>query len=146
MDCYTADEFYSHTTQPLAVASKHCSARATVLTQYNHNNERTFRGGSWIDRQYVYDEDSHLIGEYKPDGSLIVEYIWMGDKPVAAIYPGNKVYWMVTDHQNVPRRLIDRDTKAQVWAWNPDAFGRWNPVGSVEMNLRFAGQYYDDER
>ena len=116
-----------------------------IWNDYNHKNERTFRGGSYIDRQYVYDESSHLIGEYKPDGSLIVEYIWMGDKPVAAVYPGNKVYWMVTDHQNTPRRLIDRDTKAQVWNWNPDAFGRWDPVGSIEMNLRFPGQYYDEQ-
>lgn len=116
-----------------------------IWNDYNHKNERTFRGGSYIDRQYVYDESSHLIGEYKPDGSLIVEYIWMGDKPVAAVYPGNKVYWMVTDYQNTPRRLIDRDTKAQVWNWNPDAFGRWDPVGSVEMNLRFPGQYYDEQ-
>lgn len=74
-----------------------------------------------------------------------VEYIWMGDKPVAAVYPGNKVYWMVTDYQNTPRRLIDRDTKAQVWNWNLDAFGRWDSVGSIEMNLRFPGQYYDEQ-
>ena len=35
---------------------------------YNHKNERTFRGGSYIDRQYAYDEDSHLIGEYDASG------------------------------------------------------------------------------
>jgi RHS repeat-associated protein len=117
----------------------------SIWNEYNHKNERTFRGGSYLDRQYVYDESSHLIGEYKPDGSLIVEYIWMGDKPVAAIYPNNKVYWIVTDHQNTPRRLIDRDNQSTVWTWDSDAFGVSQPVGSVEMNLRFPGQYYDEQ-
>ena len=117
----------------------------SIWNEYNHKNERTFRGGSYLDRQYVYDESSHLIGEYKPDGSLIVEYIWMGNKPVAAIYPGSKVYWIVTDHQNTPRRLIDRDNQSTVWTWDSDAFGVSQPVGSVEMNLRFPGQYYDEQ-
>lgn len=116
-----------------------------IWNEYNHKNERTFRGGSYIDRQYVYDENSHLIGEYTAAGTMIVEYVWLEDKPVAAIYPNNQMYWIFTDYQNKPRRLVDSNTKQVVWTWDSDAFGAWQPVGSVEMNLRFPGQYYDEQ-
>lgn len=81
---------------------------------YNHNNERNTRGymENYVASnviQYVYDEESHLIGEYS--GNIpVVEYIWMGDKPVVAIYESGtttKIYYIVTDHANTPRRLVD---------------------------------------
>ena len=119
---------------------------------YNHKNERTFRGGSYIDRQYAYDEDSHLIGEYDASGTMLVEYIWMGDKPIAAVYPGNRIINITTDYQNKPRSGMDAVTGQQVWYWNPDAFGVAKPSDSttglpngVVINLRFLGQYYDQQ-
>jgi RHS repeat-associated protein len=112
---------------------------------YNHKNERTFRGGSSIDRQYVYDESSHLIGEYGLTGTMIVEYVWLGDRPIAAIYAGNRIVYLVTDNQNKPRRGIDASTQQVVWQWDPDAFGVKQPIGSVTINLRFPGQYYDQQ-
>ncbi|WP_162818243.1 RHS repeat-associated core domain-containing protein [Aquirhabdus parva] len=117
-----------------------------MYMDYNHKNERTFRGGSYIDRQYAYDESSHLIGEYGPTGTMIVEYIWMGDKPIAAVYPGNRIVYIVTDHQNKPRRGIDAATQQVVWSWNPDAYGAKKPIESgAQINLRFPGQYYDEQ-
>ncbi|WP_436897849.1 RHS repeat-associated core domain-containing protein [Acinetobacter gyllenbergii] len=123
---------------------------------YNHKNERTVRGyqangSAWKANavQYVYDENSHLIGEYSADGVPLVEYVWMGDKPVAAIYGSgatSKTYWIVTDAQNTPRRLIDAaDASTTVWAWDSTAFGVGVPsVQTVKFNLRFPGQYYDE--
>lgn len=123
---------------------------------YNHKNERTLRGyaanGSvWKTNaiQYIYDESSHLIGEYNADGIPLVEYVWMGDKPVAAIYGSGvttKTYWIVTDAQNTPRRLIDAaDGTTTVWAWDSTAFGVGIPtVQTVKFDLRFPGQYYDE--
>jgi RHS repeat-associated protein len=118
-----------------------------MLFDYNHLNERTFRRGSSLDRQYAYDESSHLIGEYTGAGVLIVEYVWLGDRPIAAVYPGNRIIYLVTDHQNKPRRGIDATTQQIVWSWDSDAFGVLQPAtgltNGVEMNLRFPGQYYD---
>ena len=119
---------------------------------YNHNNERTLRmvpqqGNSAFARQFVYDEASHLIGEYSLTGTPLVEYVWMGDTPVAAIYGGvtsTKIYYIVTDHNNTPRRLIDAATDQVVWSWDSDAFGFLKPTGTVTFNLRFPGQYFDD--
>ena len=117
------------------------------IFNYNHKNERTSRSGANLDRQYAYDESSHLIGEYTGSGALIVEYVWLGDRPVAAVYPNNRIVYLVTDHQNKPRRGIDAATQAVVWSWDPDAFGVLQPAAGlpngVEINLRFPGQYYD---
>ncbi|MEY2862751.1 MAG: hypothetical protein RLY58_458, partial [Pseudomonadota bacterium] len=130
----------------------------TTLPQYymayNHKRERTVRsiqnnGASWNSNaiQYVYDEASHLIGEYKSNGTPLVEYVWKGDVPIAAIYgttSATKIYYIVTDAQNTPRRLIDSSNNAVVWAWDSTAFGVAPPsIETVKFNLRFPGQYYD---
>lgn len=115
--------------------------------EYNHKNERILRTGN-VARQYVYDEASHLLGEYSGN-TAIVEYVWLGDRPVAALYPNNRVVYLITDHLNTPRRGVDAATQNVVWSWDSDAFGVKQPavlnasVNPVELNLRFAGQYYD---
>ncbi|KQW99760.1 hypothetical protein ASC84_19925 [Acinetobacter sp. Root1280] len=123
---------------------------------YNYKNERTVRGyqhnsSAWRDNtnQYVYDENSKLLGEYDADGNPIVEYIWLFDKPVAAIYgttSNTKIYWIATDVQNKPRRLIDSSNDSSiVWAWDPTAFGLGKPsIETVKLNLRYSGQFYDE--
>lgn len=116
---------------------------------YNHKNERITRGYVANNAasnviQYVYDEESHLIGEYS-GATPIVEYVWLGDKPVAAIYgsgAATKIYYIVTDHLNTPRALVDINM-AVVWSWDSTAFGLGAPTGSITFNLRFPGQYYD---
>ena len=117
---------------------------------YNHKNERSFRdkviSGTVITMtQYIYDESSHLISEYDKNG-VLVEYVWLGDKPIAAIYgsgAATKIYYIITDAQNTPRRLVDSSNHAIVWSWDSTAFGLGNPTGTVTFNLRFPGQYYD---
>lgn len=117
---------------------------------YNHKNERNTRGYVTNNAasnviQYVYDEESHLIGEYS-GATPVVEYVWLGNKPVAAIYgsgAATKIYYIVTDHLNTPRRLVESSNQAIVWSWDSTAFGVGTPVSSVTFNLRFPGQYYD---
>lgn len=120
---------------------------------YNDKNERTLKShesGGWGNTaiQYVYDEDSHLLGEYDKDGNTLVEYIWLGDKPVVVLF-GNgtdisRFDYIVTDAQNTPHRLVYRGTASTLdWSWDSTAFGEGNPTGSITFNLRFPGQYYD---
>jgi RHS repeat-associated protein len=117
---------------------------------YNHKNERSFRdnvvnGAVATMTQYIYDEQSHLISEYDKNG-VLVEYVWLGDKPIAAIYgsgAATKIYYIITDAQNTPRRLVDSSTHAIAWSWDSTAFGLGAPTGTVTFNLRFPGQYYD---
>ncbi|MDO7540441.1 RHS repeat-associated core domain-containing protein [Acinetobacter nosocomialis] len=119
---------------------------------YNHKNERTVRAlntsGSWYAGavQYVYDENSNLLGEYTANGTPIVEYVWMGNRPVAAIYGlgSDKIYAVVTDHNATPRMLVDNVSGNAVWEWDSTAFGVGYPTRNLTFNLRFPGQYYDE--
>ena len=81
---------------------------AEYYMAYNHKREWTVsttrnNGSCWSANaiHYVYDEASQLIGEYKSNGTPIVEYVWKGDVPVAAIYgtvAAPKIYYyIVTD-------------------------------------------------
>jgi RHS repeat-associated protein len=49
-----------------------------------------------------------------------------------------------TDPLNTPRLATDAQ-KQVVWRWEGKAFGDSAPTGSLTVNLRFAGQYYDAE-
>lgn len=122
---------------------------------YNYKNERTLRAystvgmkGGWYEGaiQFVYDENSNLIGEYTVTGVPLVEYVWMENRLVAAIYGAGagKIYAVVTDRNATPRMLVDSSTNSVVWQWESNAFGAGLPTGSVKFNLRFPGQYYDE--
>ena len=61
------------------------------------------------------------------------------------------VYYIYADHLNTPR-LITNTNNAPVWRWDSDPYGtdmanNQNPsgVGAFNYNLRFPGQYYDQE-
>ena len=48
------------------------------------------------------------------------------------------------DHLNTPR-LATNAQGQKVWGWEGTAFGDTQPTGTVTINLRFPGQYYDAE-
>lgn len=105
---------------------------------------------------YVYDEAGKLLGEYKPDGTLIREYLWIDDTLVAArgSHAGQTFQYVLTDHLNTPRAVVLPSTNAIVWRWDitASAFGdhaaQNNPDGDTAtytFNLRYPGQYFDAE-
>ncbi|WP_252717741.1 RHS repeat domain-containing protein [Acinetobacter seifertii] len=118
---------------------------------YNHKNERVFSYADNISegRQFVYDENSHLIGEYRnSDQAQIVEYIWLGDIPIAAEMANDRLIYILTDHRGSPIRGYDAVTKANVWSLDTGPFGESAAtvsVSGVEINLRFPGMYYDKQ-
>jgi RHS repeat-associated protein len=121
---------------------------------------------------YFYDEDGTLIADTLTGGATTTwgqsaRYIYLptasGPMPVAAIY-GTKHYAIQSDHLNTPRRLIQSDGQV-AWQWSYSAFGDEQPtiaknrfantalnqsfgtttVPSVTFNLRYPGQYFDQE-
>lgn len=106
---------------------------------------------------------------YGPDGQLLAEtdyssagtqqrnqaYLWLDSMPLASVEKlangTSRVLYLHSDHLNTPR-LVTSETRDLVWQWQSDAFGNGapnqDPQGSgqqTELNLRFAGQYYDTE-
>jgi RHS repeat-associated protein len=102
--------------------------------------------------RYVYDEAGHLAGEVGATGAPIRTYIWADDKLYAQIdhTPTDKEIYFEVDHLGTPRAALDQSGKV-VWTWESDAFGAIQPnqnpsgMGVQVVNLRFPGQYYDQE-
>ena len=102
--------------------------------------------------RYTYDEAHHLIAENSGTGAAIRTYVWRDDTPLAQIdhVPSRRIIYLETDHLNTPRVARDQ-ARNVVWTWDSDAFGATPPnpnpsgAGVVTINLRFPGQYYDQE-
>lgn len=134
------------------------ATKAGVTTIYSLNGlgqrVRKTAGGASI--YFVYDEAGHLLGEYDNAGTLIQETIWFEDIPVVVLKPngsgGVNVFYLHTDHLNIPRRISRPSDNVVVWRWDSDPFGtsaaNEDPDGDSNLftyNLRFPGQYLDTE-
>lgn len=117
----------------------------------------------------------NLLGEYGNGGTKSagrMEYIYLPTETGAAqligLYKNNRFYAVHTDHLGTPRQITD-DSNKVVWQWAYSAFGDNKPTGilkattnpkaaitnqpklltatspSFALNLRFPGQYWDDE-
>jgi RHS repeat-associated protein len=100
---------------------------------------------------YVYDEAGHLLGEYGRTGGRTQEHIYLGDTPVAVIGSGGSVFYVLSDHLDTPRQIIDASKQLR-WRWDAtDPFGanghNTNPqgLGDFTYRLRFPGQFFDWE-
>ncbi|MCB1948820.1 RHS repeat-associated core domain-containing protein [Nitrosomonas sp.] len=141
---------------------------ATHSYQYNGHGERIIKSGAVptsVPHIFNYDLARKLIGEYtinrtkegESSWQLKQETIWLGNIPIAVLKRAKatdpiQVYFIHTDHLNTPRLIVDQ-SNTPVWRWsNINAFGAnlpdENPDGNkklFEYNLRFAGQYFDQE-
>jgi len=123
---------------------------------YNGRGERVRKTGynhsvGSIDISYVYDQAGTLIGEYPINNSGTVqpptEYIYLDRLPVGVVANGVLNY-IETDHLGTPRKVIQPGaTDTVVWNWDffGSAFGENPPTGALTFNLRYPGQYYDQE-
>ena len=64
--------------------------------------------------------------------------------PVQAGMPSEGIIYLHTDHL-LTNRLATDATRKVIWRWEGEAFGNTPALGSVSVNLRFPGQYYDAE-
>jgi len=100
-------------------------------------------------RSYFLYSDEGLIGEYDSTGNEIKTYGWTPDSiwgtdPLFLKIDGY-YYFYQNDHQGTPQKLIGTNGLV-VWAGVYDSFGNCQvEVDGITNNLRFAGQYYDDE-
>jgi RHS repeat-associated protein len=98
---------------------------------------------------YCY-ADEGLIAEYSGTGDELKTYgykpgsTWTTDPLFMKL--GSQYYFYQNDHLGTPQKLIS-DSGAVVWSATYDDFGKAtvDAGSSVTNNLRFAGQYYDEE-
>jgi RHS repeat-associated protein len=111
---------------------------------YSHNGQR-IKKSSDDAKLFHYDISGQLIAETDTTGSLIKAYVWLHGQPLAQIAADGAVYYYQNDHLGTPQKITDQDA-AVVWSADYLPFGKADVnVGAVDNNLRFAGQYYDQE-
>ena len=113
-----------------------------VSYNYNYDNRRVSKTVNGTTTYFIY-EGHMLLGEYDANGNVLNEYIYLGSTPIA-MSTNEKTYKIYTDHLNTPRRVADENNNI-VWKWESTPFGESKPTGTLEFNLRFPGQYFDNE-
>jgi RHS repeat-associated protein len=115
---------------------------------YNPFGKRLWKEVNGV-KTYFFYSDEGLIGEYNASGVEIKTYgyapssTWMTNPLFQKI--GLNYYWYENDHLGTPQKIID-SSGAVVWAATYDPFGKANVTSAaIENNLRFPGQYYDQE-
>lgn len=122
---------------------------------YNAVGERIGKVASFpqaVTERYAYDEAGTLLGEY---GTTNRDYVWLNGMPVAAIdntisggVTTSTINYITADQLGTPR-VVTNTAGAVIWQWtyqgNP--FGEQQPTSSTGyvLNLRYPGQYYDEE-
>lgn len=120
-----------------------------VTYEHNGQDQRVKKDDGSSVTLYVYGEAGNLIGEYDESGNLIQEHVWFNGAPVAVLTSSDE-YYVHTDHLGTPRIVSDGNTA--IWRWESGPFGEEaaqedpdNDMTDFVYNLRFPGQYYDDE-
>jgi RHS repeat-associated protein len=131
------------------------TAIGTLAIHVNALGQRVKKQGPTSATVFVYDEAGRLWGEYSDTGALIQETVWLDDLPVATLRPGATgvdIFYVHPDHLGTPRAVSRPADNQLVWRWdNTEPFGNApadeNPggVGVFVYNLRFPGQYFDQE-
>jgi RHS repeat-associated protein len=127
------------------------SLRGPVTYGLNALGQRYRKTVAGTTTLFLYDKAGKLIAETSDAGLTYIQYVWLGDTPVAVIKPGSSVNYIHADHLDTPR-LIANQAGQSVWRWNnDDPFGgnvaNENPsgLGAFTFNLRYPGQYFDAE-
>lgn len=100
-------------------------------------------------RTYFFYSDEGLIGEYDETGAEIKTYGYKPDSTWTTdplfLKEGGSYYFYQNDHLGTPQKLVGVNG-AVVWSAIYTAFGEADvQVETVTNNLRFPGQFYDNE-
>jgi RHS repeat-associated protein len=108
----------------------------------NHRMQKVTGVGTTI---FHYDPKGHLIAETNQSGQTLVEYIYLGDQPLAMIRSTEQAYYYHNDHLGTPRVLTDGSGNV-VWKALYAPFGAATiTTANFENKIRFPGQYCDTE-
>lgn len=115
---------------------------------YDPFGRRLWKDVGGVKVYYLY-SDEGLIAEFDATGTELRSY---GYKPGSEwttdplyVKENNTYYWYQNDHLGTPQKITN-SAGTVVWAATYDSFGNVQITTSdIVNNLRFPGQYYDDE-
>lgn len=95
---------------------------------------------------FHWDIDGNLLEETNPSGAAGAGYSWVSAVPVVhwqSFGPVSPLY-LHSDDLGTPR-IGTTAAGLAAWQWGGAAFGSNAPLGVATINLRFPGQYFDQE-
>jgi len=120
-----------------------------TIAEYTYNalGQRVSKEVDGNTTLFHYDFSGKLIAESLPDGTMTAEYLYMGKARVAKVdVLTGSLYYYLNNQLDTPQLMTD-ENGVVVWEGSYKPFGetRVNPSSTVVNNLRFPGQYYDEE-
>ncbi|WP_353048951.1 RHS repeat domain-containing protein [Pseudomonas fluorescens] len=130
-----------------------------IRAQYRYNGlgQRTQKTTLQGVTTFLYGLHGELLGEtlFDNQGNKLTSqfYFWLDRIPLGGTTinydatgtaASSSLFYLHSDHLNTPR-IATNASQGQVWEWKSDAFGVGEPSGSLTLNLRFPGQYFDFE-
>lgn len=116
---------------------------------YTLDGLRHARTEGGVKRRFTYDQRGHLLAEMSDSGTVLAEYVWFDDRPLALVTnragsPLKEVFYYETDHLNTPIQLTDANGLV-AWSARYEPFGKTTPtIELVKNSLRMPGQYDDN--
>jgi len=136
------------------------TATSTTLNasyDYNALGQRVKKTVNGTSTLFSYNQKGQLQGEYNQTGQPVQETVWLGGLPIAVLKPNasqgttTDIFYVHADHLATPRKITRPADNKPVWTWESEAFGNSLPnenpsnLGNFAYNLRFPGQYHDQE-
>jgi RHS repeat-associated protein len=118
----------------------------TVLGEYvyNGNGQRVKKTTASGITVLHYDLQGKIMAESTNAGSMTAEYVFLNGNPFAKI-EGSNVYYYHNDHLGTPQKMTNSGSTV-VWYGEFLPFGEpLSITGTITNNLRFPGQYFDEE-
>ncbi len=126
----------------------------TIQGEYAYNGlgQRVRKDAGGESFEYRYGLGGKLLAILDDTGQPVRELVYLNRQPLAVVdHEADAVYYVHNDHLGTPRALSD-ESGTRVWTAVYDPFGAATVDEdpdqdgiSVTLNLRFPGQYYDQE-
>ena len=136
------------------LAQVYISSALVATYTYDWMGRRRIKDSGGNQIVYHYNNTGQLMSESTINGAPIRDYVWMDQRPVAVIDHTSSpvsITYLSTDHLGTPRYGTNSAGQL-VWRWQSGPFGDGLPIEDVDgdsnlvsVNLRFAGQYFDEE-
>jgi RHS repeat-associated protein len=132
---------------------------------YNALGQRVQKVAGGATTQLIFDRSGHLLEEADGAGTVLRDYVWLDNLPVAMVDDTGSspaIYYIHTDQLGTPQKMTDASANI-VWDNVSDPFGNaiatqgtnwgaanwgsfsWATTMLSLSNLRFPGQYFDGE-
>ena len=140
--------FYTYDVEDRLVKVEDSMVATVAEYYYDPFGRRLWKEVEGVRTYFVY-SDEGLIAELDNTGNEIKSYGYMPDSQWGTdplfVRMAGQYYWYRNDAQGTPQKIVDTSGRV-VWAAVYDSFGNCQVlVDEIINNLRFAGQYYDQE-